>query len=221
MTPAGTAVWSVRQTRGVRRVDCRHARTAARRRAAIRDHRSLLIVSPKPVPRHQRSIARLYRILEDNCPDDHKVSLTPLDWHGPPHVLAARSARRREGPNRREDHHHTPNSCRRMLSPSSSRYDRMLKSARYRGRRPAVLDRRPAVGGHPAADSQGSLLGPRVLPAGGRARGWPGKSASPNRSLVVDRYHRPDEELASLVIRMREFGAHLPGLGHSGAVTAA
>ena len=40
----------------------------------------MLIVSPSPVPRHQRAIRKLCRILEDNCPDDHEVFFAPLDW---------------------------------------------------------------------------------------------------------------------------------------------
>src|SRR6476620_4346983 len=40
----------------------------------------VLIVSPSPVPRHQRAIRKLCRIFEDNCPDDHEVFFAPLDW---------------------------------------------------------------------------------------------------------------------------------------------
>jgi Uma2 family endonuclease len=40
----------------------------------------ILIVSPVPVPKHQRAIGRLYRIFGDNCLDDHEVFFAPLDW---------------------------------------------------------------------------------------------------------------------------------------------
>ena len=39
-----------------------------------------LIVSPAPVPRHQRAIVRLVLLLSAACPADHEVFVAPLDW---------------------------------------------------------------------------------------------------------------------------------------------
>jgi Uma2 family endonuclease len=39
-----------------------------------------LLVSPAPVPRHQRAAARLYLLLAAACPPDLEVFFAPLDW---------------------------------------------------------------------------------------------------------------------------------------------
>ena len=91
-----------------------------------------LIVSPSPVPRHQRAIRKLCRILEDNCPDDHEVFFAPLDWQPDrrtslePDLLVVAKDRIGE-----KNITETPALVVEVLSPSSSRYDRVLKSARY------------------------------------------------------------------------------------------
>ena len=40
----------------------------------------LLLVTPAPVPLHQRVIGNLYLLLRDACPPGHEVFLAPLDW---------------------------------------------------------------------------------------------------------------------------------------------
>src|SRR5664279_3267908 len=39
-----------------------------------------LLVSPAPVPRHQRAAARLYLLLAAACPPDLEAFFAPLDW---------------------------------------------------------------------------------------------------------------------------------------------
>ena len=39
-----------------------------------------LLVSPAPVPRHQRAAARLHLLLAAACPPDLEVFFAPLDW---------------------------------------------------------------------------------------------------------------------------------------------
>ena len=40
----------------------------------------LLLVTPAPVPVHQRVIGNLYLLLRAACPPGHEVFLAPLDW---------------------------------------------------------------------------------------------------------------------------------------------
>jgi Uma2 family endonuclease len=40
----------------------------------------ILLVSPAPVPVHQRVIRKLGRLLDDACPTSMEVFLAPLDW---------------------------------------------------------------------------------------------------------------------------------------------
>src|SRR6478672_9818010 len=92
----------------------------------------ILIVSPAPALRHQRAIRRLCRIFEDNCPDDHEVFFAPLDWQPDgrtslePDLLVV--AKDRLG-----DANITENPALvvEVLSPSTSRFDRVLKFSRY------------------------------------------------------------------------------------------
>ena len=92
----------------------------------------ILIVSPAPVLRHQRAIRRLCRIFEDNCPDDHEVFFAPLDWQPDgrtslePDLLVVEKDRLGEA-NITEN----PTIVVEVLSPSTSRYDRVLKFSRY------------------------------------------------------------------------------------------
>ncbi|WP_129668831.1 Uma2 family endonuclease [Phytoactinopolyspora endophytica] len=39
-----------------------------------------LIVSPAPIPLHQRAVRRLTRVLEESCPPNLEVFFAPLDW---------------------------------------------------------------------------------------------------------------------------------------------
>jgi len=40
----------------------------------------VLLVSPAPIPVHQRVVGRLFILLTAACPPDHEVFLAPLDW---------------------------------------------------------------------------------------------------------------------------------------------
>ena len=92
----------------------------------------ILIVNPAPVPRHQRATGRLYRIFQDNCPDDHEVFFAPLDWQPDgrtslqPDLLVV--AKDRIGETNITEN---PAVVVEVISPSSSRYDRVLKFSRY------------------------------------------------------------------------------------------
>lgn len=92
----------------------------------------ILIVSPAPRLNHQRAVGRLYRLLGDNCPDDHEVFVSPLDWQPDgrtslePDVLVVAKDRLGEV-NITEN----PALVVEVLSPSTSRYDRVMKAARY------------------------------------------------------------------------------------------
>src|SRR6476469_6567988 len=92
----------------------------------------ILIVSPAPALRHQRAIRRLCRIFEDNCPDDHEVFFAPLDWQPDgrtslePDLLVVAKDRLGEA-NITEN----PALVVEVLSPSTSRFDRVLKFSRY------------------------------------------------------------------------------------------
>lgn len=106
----------------------------------------LLIVSAPPVPRHQRAICWLYRILEDNCPDDLEV-----------------------------------------LSPSSSRHDRTLKSARYAEADVARTGSSTHGGGQVASVRRRLRPGRhcRFLPADGPVRGRRGISITAPIAVIV------------------------------------
>jgi Uma2 family endonuclease len=93
----------------------------------------VLIVSPAPSPIHQRAVLRLARILEDACPDDDlEVFVAPLDvlladdTVLEPDVLVARradlTARNLPAP---------PVLAVEVLSPSTRRFDYMLKRSRF------------------------------------------------------------------------------------------
>ena len=92
----------------------------------------ILLVSPAPVPRHQRAIFRLGRILDDACPADLELFIAPLDWRPDqrtslePDLLVVAKDRIGEK-NIQKD----PAVVVEVLSPSSRRYDRLLKFGRY------------------------------------------------------------------------------------------
>ena len=92
----------------------------------------ILIVSPSPIPIHQRAIGRIYRLLDDACPPDHEAFVSPLDWQPDnrtslePDVLVV--ATDRIGPKNIQQN---PAIVVEVLSPSSRRYDRLLKFGRY------------------------------------------------------------------------------------------
>jgi Uma2 family endonuclease len=92
----------------------------------------ILLVSPAPVPRHQRAILRLAMILNDRCPSDHEVFLSPLYWRPDsrtnlqPDLLVVAKDRIGE-----KNIIQNPAIVVEVLSPSSRRYDRLLKLGRY------------------------------------------------------------------------------------------
>jgi Uma2 family endonuclease len=91
-----------------------------------------LIVSPSPVPVHQRAIVRLTVLLVAACPGDHEVFVAPLDWQPDrrtslePDLLVVR--RDRSGD---KNITQTPTLVVEVLSPGSARIDRMIKYSRY------------------------------------------------------------------------------------------
>ena len=92
----------------------------------------ILLVSPAPGPRHQRAILRLAMIINDRCPSDHEVFLSPLDWRPDsrtnlqPDLLVVAKDRIGE-----KNIIQNPAIVVEVLSPSSRRYDRLLKFGRY------------------------------------------------------------------------------------------
>ena len=92
----------------------------------------ILLVSPAPIPRHQRAIVRLCVLLDGVCPADHEVFVSPLDWR-PDHRTSLEPdllvvAKDRIG---EKNIQQNPAIVVEVLSPSSRRYDRLLKFARY------------------------------------------------------------------------------------------
>jgi Uma2 family endonuclease len=91
-----------------------------------------LIVSPAPVPRHQRAIVRLVLLLSAACPADHEVFVAPLDWQPDrrtslePDLLVVRKDRIGE-----KNITETPAIVIEVLSPGTARIDKMLKFSRY------------------------------------------------------------------------------------------
>lgn len=92
----------------------------------------ILLVSPAPIPVHQRVVRRLTRLLEDSCPDDHEVFFAPLDWRPDnrtnlePDLLVVAKDRIGE-----KNIQQNPTIVVEVLSPSSRRYDRVFKFSRY------------------------------------------------------------------------------------------
>ncbi len=92
----------------------------------------LLLVTPAPVPRHQRALLRLAIVLTKVCPDDCEVFVAPLDWQPDrrtslqPDVLVVR--RDQVGPKSI-----TANLMLavEVLSPSTRRKDIVLKHSKY------------------------------------------------------------------------------------------
>jgi Uma2 family endonuclease len=89
-----------------------------------------LIVSPAPVPRHQRAIVRLVLLLSAGCPADHEVFVAPLDWQPDrrtslePDLLVVRKDRIGE-----RNITETPAIVIEVLSPGTARIDKMLRRA--------------------------------------------------------------------------------------------
>lgn len=92
----------------------------------------VFIVSPAPAPKHQRAVLRLSRLLDDACPAGLEVFFAPLDVALSddtvlePDVLVARIADLTE-----RDLPKPPLLAVEVLSPSTRRYDLLLKRSRY------------------------------------------------------------------------------------------
>jgi len=92
----------------------------------------VLIVSPAPVPLHQRVVGRLFRLLDDACPDDCEVLIAPLDvvladdTVMEPDVLVGRRADFTP-----RDLPAAPLLAVEVLSPSTRRFDLTLKWSRF------------------------------------------------------------------------------------------
>ena len=92
----------------------------------------VLIVSPSPRTMHQRAVGRLFRLLADMCPDDLEVFVAPFDL-----VLAEDTvlvpdllvARRKDLTEKNLPA--PPMLAVEVLSPSTRRFDYMLKRSRY------------------------------------------------------------------------------------------
>ena len=92
----------------------------------------MLLVSPTPRLRHQVAAARLFKLLDAACPPDHIVLFAPVDWRPDgrtslePDLLVVRRDRLGE-----KNIVEVLTIAVEVLSPSSVRIDRLLKSARY------------------------------------------------------------------------------------------
>lgn len=92
----------------------------------------VLLVTPAPVLRHQRAAFRLARLLDDACPDDLELIMAPFDVALSddtvlePDVLVARVDDLTE-----RDLPTAPLLAVEVLSPSTRRYDLLLKRSRY------------------------------------------------------------------------------------------
>lgn len=92
----------------------------------------VLIVTPAPAPKHQRVVKRLTRLLDDACPPGLEVFCAPLDVALTddtvlePDVLVARVADLTD-----RDLSKAPALAVEVLSPSTRRYDLLLKRSRY------------------------------------------------------------------------------------------
>lgn len=91
-----------------------------------------LIVTPAPSTRHQRAVLRVWRLLDDACPDGLEALAAPFDVALAddtvlePDVLVARVADLTE-----RDLPAPPALAVEVLSPSTRRYDLLLKRSRY------------------------------------------------------------------------------------------
>jgi Uma2 family endonuclease len=92
----------------------------------------MLLVTPAPVPVHQRVIGKLYRLLAASCPASMEAFVAPLDWQPDlrtslePDLLVVRNED--VGPKNIQ----APLVLAvEVLSPTTRRKDRLLKRSRY------------------------------------------------------------------------------------------
>ena len=92
----------------------------------------VLLVSPAPATNHQRAVVRLCVLLVAACPQDHEVFVAPYDWRPDPRSSLQPDllvvARGLAGDKNLQQN---PTIVVEVLSPTSRRYDRLLKSSRY------------------------------------------------------------------------------------------
>ncbi|MCK0111657.1 Uma2 family endonuclease [Ornithinimicrobium sp. F0845] len=92
----------------------------------------VLLVTPAPTMWHQRATGNIFVRLRDACPPGFEVFFAPLDWRPDrltslqPDVLVVRNEEVREG-----DIGAAMVLAVEVLSPSTSRKDRVLKRSRY------------------------------------------------------------------------------------------
>ena len=93
----------------------------------------VLLVSPGPVPRHQRAVGRLYSLLVAACPLELEVFLTPpLDWQ-PDQKTSLQPDLLVVGKDQIGEQNITANLVLavEVLSPSTRRKDQILKRSKY------------------------------------------------------------------------------------------
>lgn len=92
----------------------------------------VLIVSPAPRPKHRRAAFRLARLLDEMCPDGLEVFMAPLDVAlGDDTVLEPDVLVTRVDDLTEKDLPKPPVLAVEVLSPSTRRYDLLLKRSRY------------------------------------------------------------------------------------------
>lgn len=91
-----------------------------------------LIVSPAPIPVHQRVIGKLFTLLQAACPPDLEVFLSPLDFQPNPRTSVQPDLLVvRDGDMNPKNLNVAPLLAIEVLSPSSKRRDLMLKHSVY------------------------------------------------------------------------------------------
>jgi Uma2 family endonuclease len=91
-----------------------------------------LIVSPSPIPVHQRAVVEMLVLLRDACGPEYEAFVAPLDWQPDrltslePDVLVVRKDRIGE-----KNIQQALTVAVEVLSPGTARYDRLLKFSRY------------------------------------------------------------------------------------------
>lgn len=152
----------------------------------------ILLVSPAPVPLHQRAIGRMFLLLERACPADMEAFVAPLDWRPDrrtslqPDLLVVRKDL--IGEKNVQDRLEL---AVEVLSPSSRRKDLVLKHSKYADSGVAsywVVDPAPK-GGEPTIAAW-DLIDGAYVPVG---------SAAGRESVTLDRPYEVTVTPADLV----------------------